>query len=759
MDSVLDSAIAPPGADDRPPGWRERMAQALAWLGWTDLPALRGRRRRMQIDRLRLAATLAGVVGVAVALAVAWTWQARQAAAHQSASIARDAIDGRLDAMAHDLRRIAALPDLQSPLTGCSTDLVQALLDESLHSLRLRRFEVVERDSPLRCGPRGERVAEVVAVPLEPGLTLMTGGKIAVQPELMLGLGNGRAVMARLDDSVLRLSGDTWPDDLDLAGLRILLRMADGGTQRLWGGARDASSVRGPIMQAQVSSALHQVTVTTEVSGPALAARPRPHGGRPGLLSALAVLLAVSWVWRRAVLQTRMVHRLRHALRKRQFEPFVQPIVDLRTGRCIGGEVLMRWNHPFRGILGPGEFIDEAERTGLIIGMSDLTMSLAAHRLAPLAQADRDLYFSFNVTPGQLREPGFGQRLAEIFRPDTLPRQQVLLELTERDFVDARTKRMLVALRAEGWRMAIDDFGTGQSSLATIEHLPIDRIKIDRAFVSAIDDDTVSRPVLDAIIHLAAELRIPLIAEGVETRSQWDYLAQRGVDSAQGYLMARPMSISDYLSWLEGPVSQSGAAGSASSLASGATRPGPSPLSGAQHQLWQRMAGPGGLQVEDRSHQLRLYPRCFVGREAVDWLVSHQGINRQQAVRLGQGLVAVGLIRHVLDEHDFKDGDFFYRLAAEAAGPEPEAGPEALAGMKALQESVDFPWRSHSRGLLRHHLCASGRTIVDWIIQRYALPRPVAVRWATLWMRKGALRHILDAQPFLDNDRSLYRLG
>jgi Domain found in Dishevelled, Egl-10, and Pleckstrin (DEP) len=171
------------------------------------------------------------------------------------------------------------------------------------------------------------------------------------------------------------------------------------------------------------------------------------------------------------------------------------------------------------------------------------------------------------------------------------------------------------------------------------------------------------------------------------------------------------------------------------------------------------MGAPGGLHIADRTHMLRSYPRCFVGREAVDWLVATRGVSRSEALRLGRSLVAVGLIQHVLEEHDFKDGDFFYRLADNTVGAASDALPEAAAGRKALQLALDFPWRSHSRGLLRHHQCATGRTIVDWIVQRHAIPRATAVHWAIHWMRQGALRHVFDTQAFQDDDRFLYRLG
>jgi hypothetical protein len=353
-----------------------------------------------------------------------------------------------------------------------------------------------------------------------------------------------------------------------------------------------------------------------------------------------------------------------------------------------------------------------------------------------------------------VRQPHFAQQLADLFHADTLPREQVLLELTEREAVDPNVALALGLLHAEGWRTAIDDFGTGHSSLASLEQLPIDRIKIDRAFVSTIGEQTVNRPVLDAIIALAGQLKVRLIAEGVETQAQWDYLAARGVQYAQGYLIARPMPIDAFAPWL---------AAQQPARASGMMAPAPAlperhpTVDALAFQLWQHMRTAGGLDSRDRIHRLRSYSRCFVGREAVDWLVRHQRIGRAEAVRLGQRLAALGLIRHVLDEHDFKDAELFYRLSPPAAHDQSEP-PQAEKLRVAIRGPQGVGHGDHARGLLRHRQCTSGREIVDWLVRSNAVPRATAVQWAAQLMRKGSLRHVFDDQPFRD-DRTLYRVA
>jgi EAL domain-containing protein (putative c-di-GMP-specific phosphodiesterase class I) len=241
--------------------------------------------------------------------------------------------------------------------------------------------------------------------------------------------------------------------------------------------------------------------------------------------------------------------KMKIALQKRQIEPVIQPIVSLATGECLGGEVLMRWKHPVRGLIPPAEFISLAEENGMIVPMSEMLMRKARDQLAELKGST--MYFSFNVTAAQLRDPMFPQKILKIFDSTGLPPKSVVIELTEREAIGEQDGEILIRLRALGFRIAIDDFGTGQSSLSMLQALQIDRIKIDREFVRTIDESTERRPVLDTIVMLAKELAVPVIAEGIETQAQWDYLAKRKVEAAQGYLIAKPMLISDFIKWLD----------------------------------------------------------------------------------------------------------------------------------------------------------------------------------------------------------------
>lgn len=715
----------------------------------------------MGLSRLRLAllALALGVLAVQAGLVAHRYAQLRHA--QLLATSARDWVDHRLDAVLAELQAFSAAHPALSDT--CSAPLTAALLQVSLESAYIRRLSVQEAGARQACGPEGSLPAQTAAAWEGGTLALTPRGKVDAndpRPVVKLIDAQGRLLHAELDLRTLALSTPAM-------GWQVRLQAMGGGSMAMAGPDSNHAHLATTMqtLGAQARSLRHALEVMVQQDSSAGAsASMGPAWAAAAVLLAEAVLAFVVWLaWQHTLRQARLRHRIEQGLRKRQFEPWVQPIVDLQTGRCLGGEVLMRWNHPERGILGPASFIEEAERTGLVLGMSDLVMGRAAHLLAPLAQQNPGLYFSFNVTPGQLRQADFAQQLGRIFNASTLRREQVLLEVTEREFVDAEATRALMALNAAGWRLAIDDFGTGHSSLASLEQLPIDRIKIDRAFVKTIDEQTVKRPVLDAIIALAQQLNVRLIAEGIETKSQWDYLAARGVYSAQGFLMAKPMAIPDFLRWLaEQQAADVPVAGAVATV-----RPGAATTAAAAGSvdsiiddhawaLWNRLRSPGGLERQDRLYRLRVYADCFIGREAVDWLVRHQGVSREEALCIGQRLTALGLIRHVVDEHDFADTGYFYRLVSPQHAD--TAAPPALRDVLTRLRGPDgLVQRDHGRGVLVHRRCATGRQIVDWLQQHYQVPATTATQWAAQLMRQGALRDVLDQAPFR-NDRTLYRL-
>ena len=711
-----------------------------------------------------MSAVVLGAALVSAIVAAVAVWREHRDAAELASLQVLQLVDEGLDGIESELSALENEPGFAAASEPCPPTLAAALARASLTSHQVRYFMVTAHTGASACRPDGRSVASASSSSgdgAQRALQLSTTGGMAARLVATRVARDGRVLSAVLDSQTFANFASTYPSlsaSLSAAhAVRLALVSPQGRRLANLGPSPDAAVV--PALRAMARSQRHAAVVQVDIGRDAMMAAAWKKLLMIWAAVALALGASIVLVWRHAVLRSRLHHRIERGLRKRQFEPFVQPIVDLATGRCAGAEVLMRWLHPQRGTLAPGEFIEEAERSGLIVGMSELVMSRAAHRLAPIAAAHPDMYFSINLTPAQLRLPGFAQQLDALFHAETVPREQVLLELTEREFVDSDGARALASLRAAGWRIAIDDFGTGQSSLAMLEKLPIDRIKIDRAFVSTIGEQTARRPVLDAIIALADQLEVRLIAEGVETQAQWDYLAQRGVHCAQGFLIARPMSVDAFAQWLmaQQPAQQPAQPAAPASHASLASVDSPV-LDKRAQQLWHRMRTSGGLDVRDRIHRLRSYPSCFVGREAVDWLARHQNISRAEAVRLGQRLSALGLVRHVADEHDFKDAELFYRLSPSEAGEASAAASPAAADLReAIRGTRGVRQTDHARGFLRHRACTTGREIVDWVSHTYAIARPTAVQWAAQLMRHGTLRHVHDDQPFRD-DAALYRL-
>ncbi|MGY0197413.1 putative bifunctional diguanylate cyclase/phosphodiesterase [Leptothrix sp. BB-4] len=239
---------------------------------------------------------------------------------------------------------------------------------------------------------------------------------------------------------------------------------------------------------------------------------------------------------------------LRRAVPEGQLRLHVQPLVD-RAGRCIGHEALVRWQHPQLGLLPPGEFIDLAEATGLIDEIGLWVLEQACSQLvAWQGMPDRaHQTLSVNVSAVQLRHPEIVERIAAVLRRSGAPASRLTLELTEsvlqHDVDDVIRK--LQALRAMGIGLALDDFGTGYSSLSYLQRLPLTAVKIDRSFIRDIDADGHDEAIARTIVQLAGTLGLRVVAEGVETRSQFERVAAIGCDAFQGYLFGRPQALGD----------------------------------------------------------------------------------------------------------------------------------------------------------------------------------------------------------------------
>lgn len=251
----------------------------------------------------------------------------------------------------------------------------------------------------------------------------------------------------------------------------------------------------------------------------------------------------------RAVARLGLETDLRRAVDENEFTLFYQPQADLRTGRLVGFETLIRWNHPTRGRLEPGEFIGVAEENGLILPIGRWVLEEGARQLATWDAAHpacRHLSVSINLSARQFTDPALASEVSRILKETGLKPQRLHLEVTESMLADDPkvATEILKQLSTIGIALEVDDFGTGYSCLGQLNRLPFDTLKIDRSFVQALDMERDGHKMIDSIVSLANSLGIHVIAEGIETAAHWTYIAHLGCQYGQGYYFSRPVEAS-----------------------------------------------------------------------------------------------------------------------------------------------------------------------------------------------------------------------
>ncbi|CCJ85218.1 cyclic di-GMP phosphodiesterase [Cronobacter dublinensis] len=242
-------------------------------------------------------------------------------------------------------------------------------------------------------------------------------------------------------------------------------------------------------------------------------------------------------------LRARSGREIVSGIKRNQFFVVYQPVVDAATRQIRGVEALMRWKHPAAGMIPPDAFISFAEAQGLIVPLTRHLFKLIAQDVPHLQQSlPPGSKLGINIAPGHLHSPEFQaniQKFHASLPPDYF---QLVFEITERDMIREKEAIGLFEwLHQQGYEIAVDDFGTGHSALIYLERFTLDYLKIDRGFVNAIGTETITSPVLDAVISLAKRLNMATVAEGVETQEQAKWLSVRGVNFLQGYYFSRPV--------------------------------------------------------------------------------------------------------------------------------------------------------------------------------------------------------------------------
>ncbi|MEZ4289195.1 MAG: EAL domain-containing protein [Myxococcota bacterium] len=235
-----------------------------------------------------------------------------------------------------------------------------------------------------------------------------------------------------------------------------------------------------------------------------------------------------------------LVNGLREAIRSGQLTLMYQPQVDAALEEIVGVETLVRWHHPSRGLVSPGEFIEVAEEAGVMVQLGEWVLRTACEDASRWRNL-RDARVAVNISGRQLDAPNFSERVMRILEETGLPVSRLEIELTESLAASDSALRVVADLRSRGVRVAIDDFGTGYSSMTLLKRLNVDVLKVDQSFVRGAAQTDPDRVILEAMIHIARGLGMDILAEGVETLDEMRALLERGCTQMQGYLFAKPV--------------------------------------------------------------------------------------------------------------------------------------------------------------------------------------------------------------------------
>ena len=365
-----------------------------------------------------------------------------------------------------------------------------------------------------------------------------------VGDEVIREVGRRLEAGTRSQDTVARMGGDEFAVVVENAGIETAVQL----TGRLLATVNGPFDSTGGVVEIRASAGVAQVVTAQTAWDAALqqsdiamyVAKAKGKGGfhvyQPGMRSQVLERLEVS-------------ADLQHAMRSGEISLHYQPIVATSGAPRVDHlEALVRWQHPTRGMVSPMSFIPIAEETGAIVELGAWILRSACEQVAQWRAEGNEVTVNVNVSGCQLREPGFAAMVAGVLQRTGVPAAHLILELTETAVVQdiAAARRTLSELRDMGVRVALDDFGAGYSSLAYLRELPLDVVKIDRAFVSSLHDAS-QRVMVETIVRLLEALHVGIVAEGVETAEQLEQVRSLGIDHYQGYYFSRPQPARDVL--------------------------------------------------------------------------------------------------------------------------------------------------------------------------------------------------------------------
>ncbi len=266
-----------------------------------------------------------------------------------------------------------------------------------------------------------------------------------------------------------------------------------------------------------------------------------------GVLMAAFIVGLVIWVSRKRLSP---LGELKLAVEKREFIVHYQPIIELKSGLCIGAEALVRWQRPDGKMTRPDLFIPLAEESYLILPITDQVIAAVINDLREVLKTNRELHIAINISAQDIKTGRVLDVVGRALVGTDILANQIWLEATERGFMDIEAARNTIRRARElGHAVAIDDFGTGYSSLSYLQGLPLDALKIDKSFIDTIGIDAATSNVTPHIIDMAKALKLQIVAEGVETQAQADYLLARNVDFGQGWLYSKALPAQEFIAF------------------------------------------------------------------------------------------------------------------------------------------------------------------------------------------------------------------
>ena len=244
---------------------------------------------------------------------------------------------------------------------------------------------------------------------------------------------------------------------------------------------------------------------------------------------------------------------LEQAINCNQLDTYFQPKIDIKSGRVVGVEALVRWNHPVMGLIKPNAFITMAEDHGLIGGLTDVVCNKALDFAARLKAMGYDLNMAINISVDSLTNLEWPDRISSLLAQSGLEPSSISFEITESRLMEHLSVALdiLSRLSLKQFNLSIDDFGTGYSSMEQLQRIPFAEFKIDRAFVHGAAHETSARAILESSVLLAKKLDMKVVAEGVEDQEDWDLVAEIGCDQVQGYFISRPLPFRQLVKWLD----------------------------------------------------------------------------------------------------------------------------------------------------------------------------------------------------------------